>query len=282
MRLSLGTLFAACALLSLAACIPGNEAGAKSGPVTVITTPSPTATTQPPEPQGSGVAEKLGYRLVFRDDFDGGRLDRAKWQTELPWGRTNKDEQEYYADSAVVVRDGKLTITASKRPSHGKQYTSGVVTTANSFAFKYGYTEMRAKVPAGAGYWSAFWLLTRNHQVFDEIDIVEQVGSDPHKAYTVLHYGTEGKRGKSLHFYRGPDFSAGFHTFGLDWQPGLLVWYIDGVERYRVTQHVPKDPMYLIANLTVGGPDSWSGPPNRYTEFPGELVIDSIRVYQRP
>ena len=39
--------------------------------------------------------------------------------------------------------------------------------------------------------------------------------------------------------------------------------------------------MYLITNLTVGGPTSWSGAPDRFTVFPADLKVDYIRVYQR-
>jgi beta-glucanase (GH16 family) len=33
----------------------------------------------------------------------------------------------------------------------------------------------------------------------------------------------------------GPDFSADFHTFGLQWNPDSIIWTIDGVERKRHT-----------------------------------------------
>lgn len=42
---------------------------------------------------------------------------------------------------------------------------------------------------------------------------------------------------------------------------------------------VPKDPMYLIANLAVGG--RWAGAPNETTVFPARMDIDYIRVFQK-
>jgi beta-glucanase (GH16 family) len=59
-----------------------------------------------------------------------------------------------------------------------------------------------------------------------------------------------------------------------------MIWYVDGVERYRVTRNVPSDPMIVISNLTVGGPESWSGAPDRYTAFPAHYKIDYVRVFQ--
>ena len=76
-----------------------------------------------------------------------------------------------------------------------------------------------------------------------------------------------------------PDFSADFYTFAVDWEPGSIVWYVDGVERALTTKGVPDEPMYLIANLAVGG--DWPGNPDATTVFPGYMDIDYIRVYQR-
>jgi beta-glucanase (GH16 family) len=78
----------------------------------------------------------------------------------------------------------------------------------------------------------------------------------------------------------GPDFSAGFHAFAAEWKPGEVIWYVDGVERGRSTAGVPAEPMYLIANLAVGG--DWPGNPESTTTFPGVMEIDYIRVYQQP
>src|SRR3546814_17747296 len=63
------------------------------------------------------------------------------------------------------VDDGVLTITAAATPQNllseveGKPYTSGLLTTRDSFAQSYGYFEIRADMPDGQGLWPAFWLL---------------------------------------------------------------------------------------------------------------------------
>jgi beta-glucanase (GH16 family) len=224
---------------------------------------------------------KPGYHLVFNDEFAGPQVSDTRWEPTLPWGNTNRDELQYYTPDALNQHDGVLTITATKENLNGKAYTSGVISSHQRFEFRYGYTEIRAQVPAGAGLWSAFWLLAPVPGSNEEADVMEILGSDPAKGYAVLHYGTTANKGKSIATYRGPDFSAGFHTFALDWEPDRMIWLVDGVERYRVTQNIPASPMYLIANLTVGGPNSWSGPPNRYTQFPAQFKIDYIRVFQR-
>ena len=65
----------------------------------------------------------------------------------------------------------------------------------------------------------------------------------------------------------------------MEWNPGECIWYVDGVERHRHSDGVPDEPMYIIANLAVGG--DWPGMPNADTPFPGAMDIDYIRVYKR-
>jgi len=53
--------------------------------------------------------------------------------------------------------------------------------------------------------------------------------------------------------FQGDDFSADFHKFGVLWQSNIIIWVVDGVERFRVTNNIPNLPMYLLINLAVGG-----------------------------
>ena len=270
------------AAFGLTSCMAAEESGTPQGvlPVTVIASATPVMASKPPT-SAVQAPSIPGYRLVFDDEFSGSKLDGRRWATSLPWGNTNHGEQQYYRPSAVSLGRGVVTITASKRPTGGKPFTSGAISSYRHFAFKYGRAEARCQVPAGAGLWSAFWLLARMKSGNEEADVMEVLGSNPSQGFAVLHYGTMTNKGRALSTYRGPDFSAGWHTFSLDWRPGVMIWYVDGVERYRVTRNVPSDPMIVIANLSVGGADSWAGPPDRYTAFPASLKIDYIRVFQR-
>ncbi len=79
--------------------------------------------------------------------------------------------------------------------------------------------------------------------------------------------------------WSGPDFSAGWHTFAVDWEPNAITWYVDGVKRQQDTNAstITNKPMYLLANLAVGG--NWAGSPGATPAFPCEFSIDYIRVY---
>ena len=80
--------------------------------------------------------------------------------------------------------------------------------------------------------------------------------------------------------YTGPDFTTGWHAFAVDWRPGAVVWYVDGVERKRYTDagHIPAQPMYLLLNLAVGGGEL--GPPDASTPFPSHFAVDYVRVWK--
>ncbi len=222
-----------------------------------------------------------GYGLVFSDEFEGESLDTEKWRTEMSWGATTTSELERYSPSALRVHDGILSIVASKAPGQARPYTSGTITTRGSFDFTYGYLEMRARIPAGKGLCPAFWTLCSNEDLHKEIDVTEVLGQQPYRSYMTYHYRVRsGSKTKYHTWYDGPDLSEGFHTYAVKWTPGRLVWYLDGVKRYEVADdaNVPTQPMYLIANLAVGG--MWPGAPDASTKFPAAFDIDYMRVYQ--
>ena len=166
--------------------------------------------------------------------------------------------------------------------STGHEYCSGLISSQASFVQEYGYFEIRARVPAGEGLWPAFWLLPAREEWPPEIDVFEILGHRPDKVYMTVHYrDAEGAHRYIAHRFYGPDFSQGYHTFAVAWDPTGIVWYVDGVERHRVEQAeaIPSGPFYVIANLAVGGP--WPGNPDETTPFPAFFDVDHIRVYRK-
>jgi beta-glucanase (GH16 family) len=77
------------------------------------------------------------------------------------------------------------------------------------------------------------------------------------------------------------DYSAGYHTFTLEWMPDYVAFYVDGdlVNTYR-GDFVLRDPAYILLNLAVGG--DTAGSPNASTSFPQSFDIDYLRVWQKP
>lgn len=226
---------------------------------------------------------KLGYVLAFHDEFDGTHLDASRWIDSYPDGvRTHSNnEQQYYAPDGYEVRDGRLRLRAERRAMGGMPYTSGMVTTYGKFSQQYGWFEARLRIPRGKGMWPAFWLLPDDKSWPPEIDILEILGHEPDKDYMTNHYkNASGRHEGKGDNYKGPDFSAGYHVFALEWKPDEIIWYVDGVQRYHTTENVPHVPMYVLLNLAVGG--DWPGNPDSTTPFPGNMDIDYVRVYHKP
>ena len=259
---------------------PSATSSGTDNPVTVIATPT-ALSVMPPVSTMASAPVVPGYKLVFDDEFTHPGIDDKRWSTSLAWGNTNPGEAQYYTPDALSVNKGVLTMTMRRQDKAGRQFTSGVIASSGRFSFKYGRAEIRAKLPSGTGLWTAFWLLAHVPGGNEEIDVFEVLGSNPKKTYAVLHYGTFTNRGKEVKSLTGPDFSAGYHTFAVDWEPNALIWYVDGAEMFRVTDNIPANPMYIVTNLSVGTPGSWAGPPDGNTAFPSQYAVDYIRVYQR-
>ena len=286
------------------------------------------------QPSGSR-PDLSGYRLIFRDEFDGNALDPSKWRTSYYWGpyKRNNSESQLYVDTLGVnagfdhdpfeFSGNTLKINATPvggavqapeqpgpndpiwtAPRYGRQadfghkpdydasrvhYLSGVITSINTFDAAHGYFEARMKVPYGRGLWPAFWLLTKTYvEDVPEIDIMENLGQRPDRMHHMFHYFEPANDWRLISTPEAPsmnaDLSAGFHTYSAAWEPGQIVYYIDGVERRRVTSDdyaIAKQEMYLLANLAVGG---WPGDPDEPDDagvFPATLEIDYIRAYEK-
>jgi len=231
----------------------------------------------------------LGYwQLTFSDEFNSqSKVNTTKWNTFYRHSPAIiNSELEYYSPDAFKSTATTLKIAGEKRGvqinQYGKfDYTSGVITTSHKFSQTYGYYELNAKVPTGLGFWPAWWLLPENSDSdgAQEIDIMEMIMNQPNTVYTTFHcnYSTGGGMGKGTPITNF-DTNA-FHRFGLQWLPGWLIWYVDGVQVFNFSSAcVPNKPVYLLANLAIGG--SWPAPPTAATVFPSYFEIDYIRVYK--
>jgi beta-glucanase (GH16 family) len=212
--------------------------------------------------------------------FAGSGTGGSMWKTTLPHGlRTiaGTGELEYYSDSSVgvdpfSVDDGVLDITATAGSTEaGTSYTSGVITTESSFSQLYGYFQMTATLPSGTGYWPAFWLLPENLSGTDEIDVMEEFGSNPLQYSVAVHSPSSGIAGTAI---ATGDLLAGPHTYGMYWTPQSISYYLDGqLVGVTPTPAGMDTPMFMIANLAIASNVSST------TTFPGTMAISSIEAY---
>ena len=242
--------------------------------------------------------------LTFDDEFNSLNLwngSSGTWDTTAQYASTfgngfslpSNGEQEWYinanyAPTASVQpwtdSNGVLTLSAAPASAEiaslidGYQYTSGEINTSQSFSQTYGYFEMRAQLPAGQGLWPAFWLLPQNGAWPPEIDAMEMLGNNPGTYYTSIHSGSPANEINAGQPDAVANTSQGFHTYGVDWEPDHLTFYFDGQQVYQTaTPWDMNTPMYMIANLAVGG--TWPGNADWSTHFPAQMNIDWIRAY---
>ncbi|WP_165830546.1 family 16 glycosylhydrolase [Phenylobacterium soli] len=252
-------------------------------------------------------------KLTFSDEFNSLSLWNGyggTWRTSPGYLGSNgsslpsNGELEWYINSNYgptsgvrpwTVNNGVLTITAQQTdpsirgylgynepglPAMGSyNYTSGFMTTASSFQQTYGYFEISAKIPAGQGLWPAFWLMPTDGSTLPELDVMEVLGQTPTTLVMSVHTQAAGYPQLFSQWATGlPDLSQSFHRFGVDWEPDKITYYLDGKPLYQLA--TPADlnkPMYMIANLAVGG--NWPGSPDWSTHFPAQFQIDYIRAY---
>lgn len=250
------------------------------------------------------VVHRQPWHLVLNEEFEGEKLNPGRWVTCYDWfdekfqgcSNNGNQEQQWYTPEQVSLKDGILTLTAKPEIVRGWTgvveqdflYKSGMVSTGRSHwdapvksEYKYGYFEARMKTTSGRGVWPAFWLLPSDKQWPPEIDVMEILGDKPHEVLMTNHWGTAESPHKDDSIFAGLEDPNGWHTYGVDWQPGIIDWYIDGVRRKSViSEHVPSEPMEIILNLAIGG--KLPGNPDESTPFPATLEVDYVRVFQLP
>jgi beta-glucanase (GH16 family) len=279
-----GALAVVLAMLgTLSACTTSSAPSEKST-VTAATPPTVTSATDTAntvdltakKPADNPDGPKGHWKLVFSDHFAGTALNTSKWSTCYFWGCTNNgnNELQYYEASQVKVHDGTLTLTVIPKRTHGKQYASGLLSSHGKFSFRYGYAQIVAKLPRGRGVWPSFWTVPENGTWPPEIDIMENWEHQEIVNFYV-HYNAGPKPDHAVVLL--PDACTTFNTYGVDWEPGSISWYVDGVlwAHFKVSI---TEPEYLIVNLAVFG----LIPPNASDRFPQSLAVRSIQVWQHP
>ena len=270
--------------------------GGQSASVSVTVTPQGASPAL--DPTGDPWASQPGWALTWHDEFNGTAVDTGKWTYDLGGGGWGNGELETYtqANAAVGPAGGEscLVITADSGLNSARLKSQGI------FAALYGRIEARIKLPAGKGIWPAFWMLGSNlgqvgWPACGETDIMEMVGGDPGstanaKVYGTIHWkGTlsnqEASSQPEVYTLGSGQFADGFHTFGIEWNPATITYFLDGIQTGSapdnlVTQGtIFQQPFFLIFNLAVGG--QWPGSPDNQTTFPQTMAVDWVRIYQQ-
>lgn len=239
--------------------------------------------------------QKIGppdtWRAGYAHDFDFGQPYTGitkPFNAELQSYLDPLHDAVMAANSGVVALPGGVAMEAKPTPPEvaalgvTTPYISGAMVTQGSFGQRYGYFEVRAKMPAGNGLWPAFWLLNTNAVWPPEIDVFEYFGSNPTAYYATVH-GAPGHTQYQRLVTGLPDLTADFHLFGVEWTPSTIKFFFDREEKFSVnTPSNANNPMYLLVNMGVGAVGSFSGPIDSTTVLPARYWIDYVAAWEMP
>lgn len=241
-----------------------------------------------------------GYsRLAFADEFDTpGAVDTTRWSFER--GYLRNGELQYYTpcQNAYVDKEGHLVIEARSDSAFidgaTRPVTSASLTTHGHHDWRYGYVEVRAKVPASLGTWPAIWMLPSDSRYgrwprSGEIDIMENVGFNPDN----IHFSAHTERFNHMHgtqrtkVIQRPDAVNQWHVYAVKWTPDNITWLYDDEPQYSVSRSEGDDwtawpfdaDFYLIINLAFGG--GWGGERGvDVSSLPQRFEIDYVHIFE--
>ncbi|MEQ1509976.1 MAG: glycoside hydrolase family 16 protein [Sphingopyxis sp.] len=255
----------------------------------------------PPAPIQHTAAVPADYALLWHDEFArDGAPDARYWAHDTAHNRSGwfNHELQYYDGGEggnAIVAGGVLRLTAraedlsARTDFGGQRYSSGKLVTRGRMTWTYGFMDVRAKMPCGAGTWPAIWMLGAHGEwpAGGEIDIMEQVGRNPGDVFGTVHNPATVSRAlpsQSNHI-AVPDACTAFHNYQAEWTPDSIRFLIDGREYGRYDRAGkgaggwPYDrPNFMILNLAIGGD---LGGSVDEAIFPAVFEVDYVRVYQR-
>jgi len=231
------------------------------------------------------------YRMTFNETFHS--LDASaygpggQWIAHTPWngdfGNNSFDNPGPHGPFKTSPQG--LTITAYKDGQghwHAGLLCSWVPTPNGPRGFnqRFGYFEMKAKLPDGPGVWPAFWLVGTSKTNSPEIDVMEYYGAFRSSYRITEHVWNHGQSvlGRSLAIdVPAGSLSSGYNTFGVLVEPKTTSFYLNRKEVWSTpTPPEYTQPLYILVDLAIGG--GW--PYDKLTS-PQRMEVEYIRAYQR-
>ncbi len=232
------------------------------------------------------------FKLVFSDNFDhidvSPRGPGTVWKAHTPWAGDFGDARfmDPTPNFPFEHANGSLRIEMRKTPAG--QWQSGLLATndpdGGGFSLRYGYFEIRARLPDGPGVWPSFWLDSMSPKgSLDpsiEIDVFEHYGKFPQTYNSTVTVWSKVDRGHSKSsmkvIYVPPgSLSAAFHSYGVEVMPDWITFYFDGVETWQIkTPEEHRHGLGLLIDLGLG-----SGWPIDHTPNPSFMDVQYVRAY---
>lgn len=273
----------------------------------------------------SFLPEGKSWSLVWSDEFDGDKLDETKWNFRTYfWGRKSPT----FTDEGVVL-DGDSNLHIQLIEKDGDFYSAHLQTGSLTydmpkdsdgfwpmgefqpakFMHRFGYYEIRCRLPKNPGWHAAFWLQAPGigghpdaRYCGVETDIMENYRQ--HTEGLMLcgnGFGGYGKDAVWPGHFRFPfeETEDGWHYYGVDWSRDGYTFYADG--RKIGWQGPPKVPVSEVEEFILvstechgyhrcfgdgcgddGHGGVWACRPVEALKnavLPDEFVVDHVRVF---
>ncbi len=277
----------------------------------------------------SYLPKEKNWKLVWNDEFDGTELDRSKWGfRKFYWGKLSPTftEEGVYLDNESALHIGLIEKDGDYYSAHLQTGSLTFDLPKDSdgfwpfgtkeepkFMHKFGYYEIRCKLPKNDGWHAAFWLQAPGigshpdpKYAGVECDIMENYRQASQGLMMCGNgYGGYGKDGKFVGHFRFPyvETEDGWHTYAVDWSKNGYIFYADGKEIGR--QCPPECPVseveqFILVSTECHGylrvfanemptadyagavVEKWAGKPVdvlKKAVLPDEFIVDYVRVF---
>jgi beta-glucanase (GH16 family) len=233
--------------------------------------------------------ELKSWKMTFDDDFNTSSIDKSKWITNYYWGEallktgySLDPEKQFYTDNNFEIRNSVLRIITRKEKVSGRawingmgfyprdfEYSSGLISTGNTFRQKYGRFEAKVKLNKTYPVCKAFWMIS--DMIVPHIDVVKMTKKPGFNYF----WGNIMQKG-GLHKITSSacnKYSKDFYIFTLIWTPNSLTWKVNGITVASKKVDVPQEPMYINFSSSL-----YSDPQGGV--LPADMEIDWVRCYQ--
>ncbi len=243
------------------------------------------------------------YELVFEDEFEGIDWDRTNWK-HRHLGSWRGKQRTAVEDAAYLDGEGNLVLAWASRPwadpanrPYDTEFERLYAVLKSEREWRYGYFEMRVKLPVVKGAGFAFWM--RSDELTEatsadaatygaEIDIIEQTFWGRHgkpedwKTATVHWGGYKEHHEKAGFVVKEPNFrDGGWHTVGVLWTPYSYRFFYDRMPVGNLTKGVSRVPQHMILHMRQFATHLVKGVGwGDLDATKGKAKIDWIRVHQ--
>ena len=229
--------------------------------------------------------ELKAWNLTFEDDFTDSKVDESKWMNSFFMGKmvlndryVLANEKQYFTDNKNVdIKQSVLSIVTKKEKATGKvwdaklgfmtkdfDYTSGMLSTANSFRQQYGRFEAKIKINSLSPVYQAFWLKGEHKE--PEIDIFKYNIKKGQMQLSAYNKGVA-----AGNKFGGSGLAKDFFIYSVDWDANTITWKINNYVVATAPNNI-QEPLFLMLS---------AGLTNNADNLPAAMQVDWVRCYEK-